>query len=198
MTDSAPLLLLASTSPRREALLATLGIPFRVVTNPWQEVPLPREKPTAQARRLSREKAMHFATAHPENSLPVLTADTLISFRGRALNKPTDSDQALQWYRELSGHHHQVLTAVTLWLPTRRLATRVVLTSIRFLPWNEGLYRGYLETGEWEGVAGGYRVQESGICLVDRIHGSWSNVVGLPLAEVYGILSRHLPIPGRQ
>jgi septum formation protein len=195
-TDLSPLFLLASGSPRRSELLLQLGLPFRVVENPWPEHERPLERPLAQARRLSREKAWHFALTHLENALPVLTADTLIAFGGRALNKPESAEQAWQWYQNLAGKTHRVATAVSLWLPSRALVTKVVVTKVRFHRWNPSLYRGYLETGEWQGVAGGYRIQESGIRLIDRLEGSWTNVVGLPLAEVYGILTRHLTIPG--
>jgi septum formation protein len=193
-----PLFILASASPRRRALLDSLGLCFEVAENQWIEEPRRREKPRRQAQRLSREKLAHFRRSNPKNRLPVLTADTLIDIEGRVLNKPANFGDAENYYRLLAGRTHLVVTAVCFGLSTGRVIHRTVTTKVKFLPWNEKLYREYLNTGEWQGVAGGYRLQESGFRLVDRINGSWSNVVGLPLAEVYGILRSHLTIQNLQ
>jgi septum formation protein len=191
---SEPLFILASTSPRRKALLESLGLPFAVAENPWDEVPRTNERPERQVRRLAREKLLHFVSTHPENRLPVLTADTLLAFRGRALNKPADETQAWDFYRALAGRTHRVLTSFALWT-TRRLVQRTVSTAVTFVDWNEPLYRRYLERGEWRDAAGGYKIQENGAVLVRRLRGSWTNVVGLPLAEVYGMIFATLRVP---
>ncbi len=192
MTD--PLFILASTSSRRRALLESLGLPFAVEDNPWEEVPHPGERPERQVRRLAREKLLHFVATHPENTLPVLTADTLLAFRGQALNKPADERQAWGFYRSLAGRTHRVLTSFALWTP-KRLLQKTVSTAVTFVPWNENLYRRYLDRGEWRDAAGGYKIQENGSILVRRLTGSWTNVVGLPTAEVYAILSATLRVP---
>jgi len=188
-----PLFILASGSPRRRALLEALGMPSAVAENPWDEVPRPNERPDRQVRRLAREKLLHFVATHPENSLPVLTADTLLAFRGQALNKPADETQAWAFYRALAGHTHRVLTSFALWTP-KRLIQKTVSTAVTFVTWNERLYRRYLDRGEWRDAAGGYKIQENGAVLVSRIKGSWTNVVGLPTAEVYAILSATLRV----
>jgi septum formation protein len=193
-----PLFVLASTSPRRRELLDTLGLAYEVADNPWTEEPHEGERPRRQAQRLSQEKLAQYRSTHPENQLPVLTADTLVALDGKVLNKPANVSEAERWHRQLAGRKHLVVTAVCLGLSSGRVVRKTVTTVVKFLPWNEKLYLDYLKTGEWQGAAGGYRIQETGSRLVDRINGSWSNVVGLPLAEVYGILCSHLTIPGPQ
>jgi septum formation protein len=190
----APLFILASTSPRRKALLETLGLPFAVADNPWNEVPRHGERPESQVRRLTREKLLHFIETHPDNRLPVLTADTLLAFRGMALNKPRDKDEAWAFYQQLAGRTHRVLTSFALWTP-HRVVQRTKSTEVTFVTWNESLYKSYLERGEWRDAAGGYKIQEGGGVLVRRIKGSWTNIVGLPLAEVYDIISATLRVP---
>lgn len=183
-----PLFLLASGSPRRKALLEALGLPFEVVANPWNEVPRPGERAATQVRRLAREKALHFCETHPDNPLPVLTADTLLSFRGRALNKPADAEEAWSFYRRLAGRTHRVLTSFVWAVPGRPLRQATVATRVEFVPWDDDLYRRYLDRGEWRDAAGGYKIQETGSVLVRRLVGSWTNVVGLPSAEVYAMI----------
>lgn len=187
-----PLFLLASGSPRRRALLEALGLPFQVVPNPWDEVPRPGEAAGRQVRRLAREKLVHYLATHPENSLPVLTADTLLSFEGRALNKPADEAEALSFYRRLAGRTHRVLTSFALGVPGGPIHQKTVATSVTFVPWDEALFRRYLTRGEWRDAAGGYKIQEGGAVLVARLKGSYTNVVGLPCAEVYAMISATL------
>lgn len=192
---STPLFLLASGSPRRKVLLEALGIPFAVVPNPWDEASPAGERASSQVRRLAREKLLHYLQTHPQNRLPVLTADTLLSFRGRALNKPVNADEAWAFYQKLAGKRHTVLTSFALGDPvTGKIQQRTVSTSVDFVPWDEGLYRRYLARGEWHDAAGGYKIQETGSVLVRRISGSWTNVVGLPSAEVYAMISATLRV----
>jgi septum formation protein len=193
---AAPLFVLASGSPRRKTLLEALGLPFAVVSNPWAETERPGEGANAQVRRLSREKLLHFLKTQPNNRLPVLAADTLLSFRGRPLNKPADERQAWAFYKMLAGHRHRVLTSFVLCIPeTRRVRQRTVSTTVEFVPWDTILYQRYLDRGEWRDAAGGYRIQETGSILVRRMKGSWTNVVGLPIAEVYGMIRQTLRVP---
>ena len=185
--DSSPRFLLASGSPRRRTLLEALGLSFQVVPNPWDEVEVPGERAGHQVRRLAREKLAQFVETHPDNTLPVLTADTLLSFRGQPLNKPADEDEAWSFYRLLAGRTHQVLTRVALWTPGTTVQ-KTFSTKVTFIPWDKVLYRRYLDRGEWRDAAGGYKIQETGSILVRRLVGSWTNVVGLPTAEVYGMI----------
>lgn len=193
---TAPLFLLASGSPRRRILLEALGLPFAVVPNPWDEVSPAGEPAPDQVRRLAREKLVHYLETHPANRVPVLTADTLLSFRGRALNKPVDADEAWRFYRLLAGKKHQVLTSFALGIPeTGLIRQQTVSTTVEFVPWDEGFYRRYLDRGEWHDAAGGYKIQETGAMLVRRLEGSSTNVVGLPSAEVYAMICQTLRVP---
>jgi len=180
-------------------LLEALGIPFAVVPNPWDEVSPAGEPAGSQVRRLAREKLVHYLETHPDSRLPVLTADTLLSFRGQALNKPIDVHEAWSFYQRLAGRKHKVLTSVALFLPTKKkILQKTVSTTVEFVPWDEALYRRYLERGEWHDAAGGYKIQETGSILVRRIRGSWTNVVGLPSAEVYDMILQNLRVPAQR
>lgn len=191
-----PLFLLASGSPRRRKLLEALGLPFAVVPNPWDEVPRPGEAARTQVRRLAREKLVHYLDTNPGTTLPVLTADTLLSLRGRALNKPADEAEAWSFYRALAGRTHAVLTSFALSDPRSGwIHQRTVTTRVTFVPWDEALFRRYLERGEWRDAAGGYKIQETGAILIRRLAGCWSNVVGLPIPEVYGMILATLRVP---
>lgn len=188
--------LLASGSPRRKFLLESLGIPFSVVDNPWNEIPHPGERPLAQVWRLAREKLQAYLETDPAPDLPVLTADTLLAFRGHCLNKPKTEAEAWSFYQRLAGNTHRVLTSFALYDPQIKIIRqKTVSTRVRFVPWNIELYRQYLNRREWVDAAGGYKIQETGCVLVESLHGSWTNVVGLPCAEVYGILLQTLRIP---
>jgi septum formation protein len=128
--------------------------------------------------------------------VPVLSADTLIDFQGHPLEKPQTSQEAWAWYRLLAGRTHRVLTALTLWNPRlEKWQQEVETTKIRFVAWDEDYWAKYLATNEWEDAAGGYKIQESGERLVEQIQGSWSNVVGLPLARFYGMLRQCQSLP---
>lgn len=195
MSESA-LFLLASGSPRRRALLDSLGLPYDVAANPWQEVPRDGERPRALVRRLALEKALNYCSLHPEESRPVLTADTLVACGRRVLNKPLDEAEAWSFYGLLAGRSHQVLTSVVVVRPDTAWRRHVTVAStVQMVPWDEVVYRRYLDRGEWRDAAGGYRIQEGGAALVRRLRGSWTNVMGLPLAEVYVILRETLRTP---
>ena len=191
-----PLFLLASGSPRRRDLLTALGLPFQVVANPWDEASPAGEPAWIQVHRLAREKLHHFLSQNPQNSLPVLTADTLLSFKGHAINKPDDEEEAWSYYQRLAGHSHFVLTSFAWSVPHKGLVLqKTVKTKVTFVPWHGALYHRYLKTGEWKDAAGGYRIQGGGSVLVKKVQGSWTNVVGLPIAEVYDMIRKTLRVP---
>ncbi len=195
MTKSAPLpsFLLLSRSPRRRELLQKAGFHFELVDNAWPEEGLLGESALKRVKRLSAGKLLNYLTQVPQPQLPVLSADTLLEFRGKPLEKPDNEAEAWHWYQLLAGRSHRVLTALTLWNPHRRQwFQEVEATKVEFVPWDEELYANYLAQGEWHDAAGGYKIQESGERLVKRISGSWSNVVGLPIARFYGMLRQCL------
>lgn len=190
MTDS-PLfkthqpLILASGSPRRRRMLAELGLDFTLAVADIAEVAQPGESPADFARRLAGEKAAAVAARHPASW--VLAADTVVARAGRILGKPADPEDAVAMLTALSGHWHTVWTGFAL-RRGRESLQEVVATEVRFAELTAPLIRAYVATGEPLDKAGAYGIQGRGGLLVKEIRGSYSNVVGLPLAEVIAAL----------
>ena len=190
MTDS-PLfkthqpLILASGSPRRRRMLAELGLDFTLAVADIAEVAQPGESPADFARRLAGEKAAAVASRHPASW--VLAADTVVARAGRILGKPADPEDAVAMLTALSGHWHTVWTGFAL-RRGRESLQEVVATEVRFAELTAPLIRAYVATGEPLDKAGAYGIQGRGGLLVKEIRGSYSNVVGLPLAEVIAAL----------
>lgn len=174
------MILLASRSPQRRALLGALGVDFRVVASRADEGP----DPVANARAKAREVA---ARAGVPPGGAVLGADTEVVLDGRALGKPGDRDGAEVMLRSLAGRAHVVRTAVCLVTASGEHElddeTAVTMRSL-----DEPLLRWYLDEGEWRDRAGGYAVQGAGAVLVTRIDGDHATVVGLPVAALGGLL----------
>lgn len=180
-------LLLASASPRRRELLAQLGLDFEVCPADIDETPLSGEAAADYVERMALEKAAAVAGSLQSGDRLVLGADTSVVVDGDILGKPEDRDHGLRLLRRLSGRRHRVMTALALW--GRELeASRTVCTEVEFVPLTESVCRAYLALGESWDKAGGYAIQGAGGALVSRIDGSYSNVVGLPLAETWGLL----------
>jgi septum formation protein len=182
---TAPTLVLASASPRRQALLAQIGItPDRVVGPNIDEDALPAELPRLHAQRLARAKAN--AVAAPASF--VLAADTVVSAGRRILPKAETTEQARRCLTLLSGRRHRVSTAVVLLAPDGRRGERVVQSVVGFARLTEGQIATYLATDEWQGKAGGYAIQGRAAAFIRFVSGSYSNVVGLPLFETAQLL----------
>ncbi len=181
-------LILASASPRRAELLANAGFEFDVAPADVDETPRHGERPQAYVLRVARAKAA-VAAARRETSAPVLAADTVVVAGGRLLGKPTGDTEAVDMLRLLSGRIHQVHTAVVVQTATGQLA-EVVTTQVRFVALAEDEIRWYVSTGEPFGKAGAYAIQGLGSRFIESIEGSWSNVVGLPVATVYRMLTQ--------
>lgn len=190
--SKAPRLVLASASPRRLDLLRQIGIvPDAVDPADLDESPLPRELPPQHALRLAGEKAACVAARHPDSW--ILAADTVVACGRRILPKAEDERQARNCLHLLSGRRHRVYGGVVLLTPgdgdqlPRRLE-RLVRTDVTFKPLSAEETASYLASGEWQSKAGGYAIQGRAAALVRWIGGSYSNVVGLPLHEVAGLL----------
>lgn len=180
-----PVLVLASASPRRSALLRGLGIAHRRVAPRIDERPRPGENAVALVRRLAEAKA----SAVSEDAL-VLAADTEVVLDGRILGKPANDDEARAMLASLAGRAHDVVTGVCLRRgPDGPAATRAATTVVRFLPLTPDRIDGYVATGESRDKAGAYGIQGLGALLVEGIEGSWSNVVGLPLERLDGLFA---------
>jgi len=186
---SSPLkLVLASASPRRQELLEQIGIfPDRIAPSDIDETPHTAERPWPYVRRMAEEKARSVAANHPDDL--VLAADTVVCLGRRILGKPQDRHEAERFLRLLSGRRHQVLTAIALISPKeQRLSLRVQASAVRFLRLDDHAIARYLAAGEWQGKAGGYAIQGEAAQFIDFISGSYSGIVGLPLAECARLL----------
>lgn len=179
-------LILGSGSPRRRDLLAELGLVADDVRPPdIDETPRKGELPRPYCIRMAREKA-EAVTAEAEDV--VLSADTTVALGRRILGKPEDAGEAEAFLRAMSGRRHRVITAVAV----RRgaeLWERDVVTQVKMKRLSEEEIQGYLATGDWQGKAGGYGIQGPAGALIPWISGSFTAVVGLPLAETAQLLA---------
>jgi septum formation protein len=180
-------LVLASASPRRLDLLARIGVVPDAVLPADVDESVPRgELPRVHAVRLAREKAQ--AVAGQEPDALVLGADTVVAVGRRILPKVEDEDTLRACMKLLSGRRHRVLTGVALAIPGGAMRERLVETMIAMKRLSDEEIAYYAAHGEWRGKAGGYALQGYGEVYVRHIAGSYSNVVGLPLAETRVLL----------
>ncbi|WP_273524296.1 Maf family protein [Rhodosalinus sediminis] len=178
-------LILGSASPRRQELLARLGVvPDAVRPADIDETPATGELPRPYTERMAREKAAAVDAA-PEDL--VLAADTTVAAGRRILGKPADADEARAFLELLSGRRHRVVTAVAL-RRGDRLWQRRVDSAVKMKRLSEVEIRAYLASGEWQGKAGGYAIQGRAEAFVPWMQGSYSGVMGLPLAETAALL----------
>jgi septum formation protein len=182
-------LILASRSPRRAELLSAAGYEFDIVPADVDETPRAGETPAEYTLRVARAKAERVITNGRDAAGIVLAADTVVVVDGRMLGKPSERADATAMLRSLSGKAHDVLTAVVVQTGTRRIE-EVVTTRVWFQPLSERDIAWYLASGEPEGKAGAYAIQGRAARFIDRIEGSWSNVVGLPVSTVHRLLSQ--------
>jgi len=198
--------ILASGSPRRRELLTALGIPFTVVKSDIDETQRPDEDAIAYARRLSAEKAaaVH-AQIQPDTApLVVIAADTVViddEVDGTVLGKPADADEARAMLIRLRGRAHTVCTALTV---LKQIAgrsdsrTRETRTRVGMRAYSDAEIDAYIASGDPFDKAGGYAIQHPEFCPVDRIEGSYTNVVGLPVETLTAMLDElAIPLTGR-
>jgi septum formation protein len=184
---TAPLLVLASASPRRLDLLRQIGLmPDRIDPADIDETPRPSELPPAHAMRLAEEKVRAVMPRHPEAF--ILAADTVVACGRRILPKPSDPVTARFCLELLSGRRHRVHSGIALASPGERLTLRRVDTQVAFKRLSEAEIAAYLCCGEWRGKAGGYAIQGRAAALIRWVRGSYTNVVGLPLFETAQLL----------
>ncbi|MER5173432.1 Maf family protein [Thioclava kandeliae] len=179
-------LILGSASPRRRELLDQLGlVPDAVRAPDIDETPRKAERPRDYVARMAREKAMALDLAADE---VILCADTTVTCGRRILGKPEDAAEAAEFLFMLSGRRHHVLTAVVV-RGAFGIRERLVDTVVKFRPLSNEDVNAYLASGEWQGKAGGYAIQGLGGAFVPWIQGSYTGVVGLPLAETATLLT---------
>jgi nucleoside triphosphate pyrophosphatase len=182
----APLLCLASTSPRRRELLAQIGVPHSVSAAHIDEAVLPGEGAADYVVRMACAKA---GAVHGRGGgLPVLAADTTVVIDGLICGKPADEAQAVAMLQRLSGRSHQVLTAVAL-AADAGVAFRLSASEVRFRRLSRAECAAYWRTGEPRDKAGGYAVQGRAAVFIEHLSGSYSGVMGLPLFETAQLLA---------
>lgn len=179
-------LILGSASPRRKELLAQIGVvPDAILPPDIDEDPQRGELPRPYCLRLAREKALA-VEAGPDDV--VLCADTTVALGRRILGKPRDAGEAAAFLVALGGRRHSVITAVAV-RRGERLWTREVMTAVKMKRLSDVELNAYLSSGEWQGKAGGYAIQGLAGAFVPWISGSFTGVVGLPVAETAALLA---------
>jgi septum formation protein len=181
--------ILASQSPRRRELLASIGLTFEVMPSDVPEVHQPGESPEEYVARLSRDKAAAIAAKYSDAW--IIAADTTVLLGDELLEKPAGESDARRMLATIAGKTHIVYTGVTLQNTARGWhETRVAESEVRMLPLDADDIAWYVSTGEPLDKAGAYAVQGVGGMFIDSIHGSYTNVVGLPLALLFQMLRR--------
>jgi septum formation protein len=183
-----PPIVLASASPRRASLLAAAGFTFVVRPAEVDESPLGGESPADYVARVARDKAR---ASGPGTDEVVLAADTVVVVDGMILGKPADDHDAARMLRLLSGRVHEVLTGIAIRAGDRETSA-VESTAVTFVPLADEAIRWYVASGEPRDKAGAYAVQGLASRFVSRIDGSYSNVVGLPVAGTCRLLTEFL------
>ncbi len=183
-----PRLVLASASPRRTEILRGLGLDFDIEPADVDESLRAGEEPEAYVERLAREKA----EARRKPGSLVVSADTIVVLDGRILTKPEDPTDARRMLRAIAGRRHRVLTGLAVLCgDSGHLETTVVDSEVIMAEMTDGEIEGYVASGEPLDKAGSYAIQGLGAVFVARLEGTFSNVVGLPLPDLYRLLAKH-------
>ncbi len=185
-----PHIILASTSPRRQELLQQVGVSFTTAVIDIDESALAQEDPADYVRRLACLKAQAALPYFDADHL-IIAADTSVTIDGLILGKPTSRLDAFSMWSLLSGRSHYVMTGVAV-AYRGQIMSVVVTTEVEFLPLTQARMQAYWDSGEPIGKAGGYAIQGRGAAFIPRIDGSYSNVVGLPLAETLALIEQAL------
>lgn len=183
-----PRLILASASPRRLSLLAQIGItPDEIIPANINEDPIPGEQPRQHALRLATEKAIAISGRH--HGAIVLGSDTVVGVGRRILPKTETVEEAETCLKLMSGRAHRVFTGVAVVDTDGVVRTRVSDTRVKFKRLSDQELAAYLESGEWNGKAGGYGIQGLAGAYIQNLNGSYTGVVGLPLFETRNLLT---------
>jgi len=180
-------LYLASQSPRRQQLLEQIKVQFQLLAIDIEETVLPEETAEAYVQRVALDKALAGLPLRTQKKL-VLAADTEVVLDGAVLGKPRDQAHALEILQSLSGRDHQVLSAVAVHDGNRHLV-RLSRNTVRFRNLSAAEISRYWDSGEPQGKAGAYAIQGSGAAFIERLEGSYSAVMGLPLFETTALLA---------
>ena len=186
-------IVLASTSPRRQEILRSLSIPFTVLTSDYLEINTPGISPIEQAELHSIKKIETVMKMDLKITASwILAADTIVCLENQTFGKPQNRNEAQKMIEILSGKTHEVITGISLYdSKTNYISTRNSVSNVTFMDIPAETIEKYIDTGEWQGVAGGYRIQSLAACFATKIEGSYSGIVGLPIHELYAILREH-------
>ncbi len=185
-------IILASRSKGRDEMLTEIGLPHICIptetdeTTPWTD-------PLKEIEALAVKKALqsHLDNRHRSEKW-IAAADTVVLLDGKPIGKPGDITEAESFLRRLSGREHLVLSGVAFMnRSTGQILSDSDTTSVKMAPLSEEEIKWYLSTGEWEGAAGAYRIQHKGALLIEKINGSYSNVIGLPLRKFFTIIQKN-------
>jgi len=185
-------LILASKSPRRQALLKLLQLPFRILTAETGEDFEPSRSPKEIVTELAMRKGKAVCNLYPAETADklVLAADTIVVLDGDVLNKPNDENHAFEMLSKLQGRTHEVFTGFVL-MRGKEVVTDFERTAVTFSPMSAEEIRTYIRTAKPFDKAGAYGIQDDfGACFIERIEGCYYNVVGLPLAKLYKTLKQ--------
>jgi septum formation protein len=183
-------IILASSSLRRQDYFKLLGLPFNIMPSMLDEIPKPGQSPHDYTQDMAVRK-INKILEQLRGRIPrwICGADTVISVNGEIFGKPQDRNEAQMMMEKLQGREHTVSTSVALFSgKTQTTDCRSVESNVVFAPISGEEIEWYLNTGEWQGVAGSYKIQGLGGCFVSSIKGSYSSVVGLPIHEFYVML----------
>ncbi|MCQ2600073.1 MAG: Maf family protein [Treponema sp.] len=186
-------IILASSSPRRQEILKNLKIPYQVIMPNINENNSSDKNPMELTESLARAKVQ--AVVHslpPKQVIPwILGADTIVSINNKNLGKPSSPDEAFEYIKTLQGKTHTVCTSIALYNGTKKsTVTKTAVAKVTFAPMSQKEIEAYVETGDWHGAAGGYRIQGMASCFITKIEGTQSCIVGLPIFELYDILKQ--------
>ena len=186
-------IILASSSPQRAAILKNLNIPFAAMSSHGEEC-IPDSGDAGELARLNAGNKLNAALGILRQSgsnerANVLSADTLVGQAGRLFGKPKSRDDAAAMLRTFSGNTCEIATAISFYNgKTRKASSRLSLTKVSFMELGDAQIEKYLDTGEWQGAAGGFRIQGVAACFIVNLQGSYSGAVGLPVHLLYELL----------
>ncbi len=186
-------IILASSSPQRQKIVENLHIPFVVVSpnsDEYFDETLPPEKAVEQIAKKKAEAVINI----PMKNKPhwIIAADTLIFFENKPIGKPEHADHARHILTRYANTAHTVISSVACYDDiTKKLTAKTSISTVSFAPLTADEIEWYISLGEWEGAAGGYRIQGAAASFISNINGSYSGIVGLPIYELYAILREH-------
>lgn len=184
-----PPFILASSSPRRRELLTTLGLAFEVIPPQVEELEVHGETPREHVARLSRAKA--FEVAKREVDRWILGADTVVFIDGTILGKPKDEAEAYSMLKKISGREHKVITGFFIYHPYHSTSVGDEIESfVKVKALDEKEIKGYIKTEEPFDKAGAYAIQGIGMFMIEKVRGSYTNVIGLPVCEIIAALKQ--------